>query len=324
MKTLIKSKYKATDVGEANQFLGITLTRKIPDQTLSMDQTAKVTDYVTQHGIEDSKIQDLPLSVPLTAKPDEEKVMHSQYQQISGQLQYLAGTTRPDICYAASVLARFNNHPTKEHWKAMRNTLKYLNGTRNLQLTYQGTSQNLPDCIQITVYSDADYAGESDTRRSRTGYAILIMGGLVAWQSKLQPTISLSTTEAEYQAATAAVKEALWMKNFIDQLLNPEKVEIVVKVDNQSALRLLKNPQSVSRAKHIDVQHHFLRERAIREEVDFRYCPTEKMWADYLTKRLPKEKFKTCISKLGMYSPEVELSGSVERTTLSEGNSPTL
>jgi len=150
------------------------------------------------------------------------------------------------------------------------------------------------------------------------------MGGLVAWQSKLQPTISLSTTEAEYQAATGAVKEALWMKNFIDQLLNPEKVEIIVQVDNQSALRLLKNPQSVSRAKHIDVQHHFLRERAIREEVVFRYCPTEKMWADYHTKGLPKEKFKTFISKLGMYSPEVELSWSVERTTLSEGNSLTL
>jgi len=140
MKTLIKSKDKATDVGEAIQFLGITLIRKIPDQTLCMDQIAKVTDYVTQHGIEDNKVQDLPLFVPLTVKHDEEKVMHCQYEQISGQLQYLAGTTRRDICYAASVLARFNNHPTKEHWKAMRNTLKYLNGTKNLQLTYQGTS----------------------------------------------------------------------------------------------------------------------------------------------------------------------------------------
>lgn len=302
MKNLIKSRYKAVDCGEAHHFLGITIERNRDHKILTMDQMNKVNGYIKEHGIEDSKPNHLPLSVPLENHEDKEQINHTQYQKISGQLQYLAGTTRPDICHAASALARYNARPTQEHWNAIRGTLKYLNGTRNVKIIYRGTTENIKENIQIDVYSDADYGGETDTRRSRTGYAIVLMGSLVSWQSKLQPTIALSTTEAEYQATTSAVKEVLWIKNFLDQLINPKNISINVYVDNQSALHLLKNPQSISRTKHIDVQHHFLRERAMRSEVSFIFCPSEEMWADYLTKRLNKEKFKKCISNLGISS----------------------
>lgn len=184
-------------------------------------------------------------------------------------------------------------------------------------MRYKGSAEN-PQEIHITAYSDADYAGNKECRRSRTGYAIIIMGGLIGWQSKLQPTIATSTTEAEYQAASAAIKETLWMRNLLKQLLEPKKITVTVMIDNQSTLRLLRNPQSVTQAKHIDVQHHFIRERAMRAEVNLVYCRTEEMWADYLTKQVPSEKFKNCIKNLGMITPQRELSGSVEKHGFNE------
>ena len=99
------------------------------------------------------------------------------------------------------------------------------------------------------------------------------MSGLVSWQSKLQTTIASSTTEAEYQVATSAIKGGLWIRDFIQQLLETSQVKVTIHIDNQSTLRLLKNPQFVTKAKNIDIQHHFIRERAMREDVELLYCP---------------------------------------------------
>jgi len=321
IKDLIKQEYKATDMGEANHFLGLTIKRNRKLRMLEMNQHSKISEYLEQHGITESKGKETPLSVPLDKEPNEEICEQTTYQKIVGQLQYLGATTRPDITQAASALARYNSCPSKMHWNAIRGTLKYLNGTKELTLEYRGTEECIQEHIQITAFSDADYANNKETRRSRTGYAIITMGALVAWQSKLQPTIATSTTEAEYQAAAATIKETLWIRNLLKQLMKPKDVKVNILIDNQSALRLLKNPQSVTQAKHIDVQHHFIRERAMREEVELMYCPTERMWADYLTKPIPAPKFKECIQNLGMTLPEIMPSGSVGKDTFSQKDS---
>ena len=321
IKDLIKKVYKATDMGEANHFLGLTIKRDRKMKILEMNQQNKVTEYLEQHGVTDSKNKETPLSVPLDNEPNGEISERITYQKIVGQLQYLGSTTRPDLTQAASALARYNSCPSKIHWNALRGTLKYLNGTRELTLQYRATEEKTNNQILITAFSDADYANNKETRRSRIRYAIMTMGALVAWQSKLQPTIATSTTEAEYQAAAATIKEALWMRNLVKQLLEPKTIKVEILIDNQSALRLLKNPQSVTQAKHIDVQHHFIRERAMREEIELMYCPTESMWADYLTKPIPAPKFKQCIQSLGMKLPEIMPSGSVGKNALSQKDS---
>ena len=150
--------------------------------------------------------------------------------------------------------------------------MKYLKGTQDLHVVYTRTTET----IHIKTYSDAEYASDKENRRSRTGYAIQVLGGLVSWQSKSQQTIATSTTEAEYQATFVAIKEHLWIRNLLKQLLNPRQVKVTILIDNQSTLRLLKTPHSVTRAKHIDVQHHFIREQAMRNEVDMEYCGTKK------------------------------------------------
>jgi hypothetical protein len=120
---------------------------------------------------------------------------------------------------------------------------------------------------------DTDYAGELDTRRSTTGYVFILAGGAILWSSRLQVTVAVSTVEAEYMGAASAVKEALWLKKLARDL-GLEIGQICIKGDNQGALKLLKHSMSTQRSKHIDVMHHFARERFLRGEVSFEYCRT--------------------------------------------------
>ena len=131
-------------------------------------------------------------------------------------------------------------------------------------------------------YTDADYAGDLDTRRSTTGYVFIMNGGAISWQSKRQPTVAVSTTEAEYMAAAHAVKEALWLRKLLEEFrLDPGT--ITIKADNQSAIKIIKNPVTSARSKHIDMIYHFARERVARREVKFEYVRTDLMIADTLT-----------------------------------------
>jgi hypothetical protein len=184
--------------------------------------------------------------------------------------------------------------PTTVHWQAAKGVLRYLAGTPDYGITF-GNSGDL----QLTGYCDADYAGDIDTRRSTTGYVFTLNGGAISWQSKRQPTVAASTTEAEYMAAAAAVKEGLWLRKLLSDLgLTYTSVNILA--DNQSAIKILRNPISSLRSKHIDVIHHFARERVMRKEVIFSYTPTNLMVADVLTKACAGEKFMFCCGAMGL------------------------
>ena len=147
--------------------------------------------------------------------------------------------------------------------------------------------------MDLMGYSDADYAGDLDTRRSTTGYVFMLNGGVISWSSRLQPTVAASTAEAEYMAASQAVKEALWLRKLTTDLGGDLKT-MQLYTDNQAALTLLKNPIASARSKHIDIIYHFARERVARKEVKFDYCPTAKMIADIMTKALAEGKFVAC------------------------------
>ena len=171
--------------------------------------------------------------------------------------------------------------------------MRYLAGTTDYSLTFTGGNLNL------TGYCDADYAGDTDTRRSTTGYVFMLNGGAITWSSKRQPTVAASTTEAEYMAAGSACKEALWLRKLAKDLgLNAGAVTIGS--DNQGAIKLLRNPVTSMRSKHIDVVHHFTRERVSRGEINYHYVNTNDMIADALTKPLPPTKFIACRNGMGM------------------------
>jgi len=172
--------------------------------------------------------------------------------------------------------------------------LRYVNTTKSYGITFGGSDMTLHG------YCDADYAGDLDTRRSTTGYVFMLNGGAISWSSRRQPTVAASTTEAEYMAAAYATKEALWLRK-LSANLGLHNPTITIQADNQSAIKLLKNPITSSRSKHIDVIYHFARERVARKEITFQYVTTDKMISDTLTKPVPEHKHKFCCTGMGVH-----------------------
>jgi hypothetical protein len=184
--------------------------------------------------------------------------------------------------------------PTEHHWNTAKGVLRYLAATVDCGIMF------MKGAGHVIGYCDSDFAGDVDTRRSTTGYVFLLNGGAVSWSSKLQQTVALSTAEAEYMSAASAVKEALWLRKLMFDFGWRSSEPIMIRCDNQAALKLLVNPIVSARSKHIDVLHHFARERVARREVCFEYCRTEHMIADCLTKAVPEHKFRLCCQGMGL------------------------
>jgi hypothetical protein len=298
VKNALLSAFDARDLGEASTYLGINIYRDWESKTIKISQDRMITDLVNKYGVVDGKVRSIPLSPSVKLVKGEGDILDKAvypYSQLVGSLMYLAVCTRPDISYAVGSLARYMAKPTTVHWQAAKGVLRYLAGTIDYGITYGKTKDNL------LGYCDADYAGDIDTRRSTTGYVFLFNGGAITWQSKRQPTVAASTTEAEYMAAAAAVKEGLWLRKLATDLeMLDGAAAIDIMADNQSAIKLLRNPISSLRSKHIDVVHHFARERVLRKEVTFTYTATNTMVADILTKALTGDKFIYCVKRMGL------------------------
>ncbi|KAJ9525751.1 hypothetical protein QJQ45_003431 [Haematococcus lacustris] len=285
VKKQLSSAFKLKDLGEARWFLGMQLTRDRAEGTIKLDQHKFIQELVTANSKSAAHSKPLPMApaVKLVREGDALDTTLHHYSALVGSLLYLTCCTRPDIAFAVGALARHMSAPTKQHWAAACSVLCYLKGSADQGLLFGGVSG-------LQGFSDADYAGDKDTARSTTGYIFTLNGGAISWSSRLQPTVAMSTAEAEYMAASSAAKEALWLRKLMRDLqLDASCVHLGC--DNQAAIQLLHNPMATSRAKHIDVHHHFVRERISRGEVAFHYCHTSSMLADILTKPLAAVQF---------------------------------
>lgn len=186
---------------------------------------------------------------------EESETVSYQYREAIGSLMYLALVTRPDIAYAVGVLSRFMEEPKIIHVNAVKRIMRYVKSTVNFGIYYEGAQTS-----NLVGFSDADYAGDCKTRRSTSGNVFVYNGGVVSWSSERQKSVALSTTESEFIAACNAVKELIWLKRLRNALVGRDDV-VELNIDNQSAIRLIKNPEFHKRTKHIDVCYHFIREK---------------------------------------------------------------
>ena len=175
----------------------------------------------------------------------------------------------------------------------MKRIFRYLRGTYDVGLIYGGDTR----CL-VTGYSDSDYAGDVDTRRSMTGYVFTLGGSVVSWKATLQPTVTLSTTEAEYMALTAAAKEGIWLKGLVSSL-GLHHDHAIVYCDSLSAICLAKDQVHHERTKHIDVRYHFLRSES---RIKVKKVGTADNPADMFTKPVPHSKFQHCLDLLNVTS----------------------
>ena len=170
-----------------------------------------------------------------------------------------------------------------------------MKGTVNFGLWYI-KSEN----FTLMAYSDADWAGCVDDRRSTSGGAFYLGKSLVSWHSKKQESVALSTAEAEFIAATATCTQVLWMKRQIEDLKVQCQSPIIIKCDNQSAINISKNPVQHSRTKHIDIKYHFLKDQVAQNVVKLEFISTNEQVADIFTKPLPKDVFERLRVLLGV------------------------
>jgi hypothetical protein len=211
-----------------------------------------------------------------------------------GSLNYLT-TTRPDIAYSVSILSQFMAKPHENHWKAAKRVIQYLKGTIDFRIEYTNDFD-----VELTGFSDSDWAGDPDDMKSTIGYAYSIGSGIVSWSSKKQPTVSLSSTEAEYKTLCTATCEAIWLKRILEDVGEKQKVPTIIQYDNQSSIKLANNPVYHARSKHIETHYNFVREKIQSNEIDVLYCNTNDNAADIFTKPLRKAKFVICRDKIGV------------------------
>jgi len=221
-----------------------------------------------------------------------------------GSLMYLMIGTRPDIAAAVSIISQFASNPTILHHQAAKRIIRYIKGTINLKLNYE-EKLNYGDVRErepmLIGYSDANWGNDVNTRRSTTGYIFYLSGGAISWSSKRQATVALSSTEAEYMALTQATKEAIWLRGLLAELNYTQERATTLFEDNQSAIALAKNPVHHARSKHIDIQHHFIREKIESNEIEISYKSTDDMIADALTKPLARPRFAKLIDEMGLH-----------------------
>lgn len=215
------------------------------------------------------------------------------YRSIIGSLLYLTAS-RPDLCFSVGLCARYQSQPRESHLKAVKRIIRYVSGTTDFGIWYSKDSPLL-----LAGYSDADWAGDSDDRKSTTGGCFYIGNNLVSWYSKKQNSISLSTAEAEYIAAGSCCSQLLWMKQMIAEYGYVQD-NIIVYCDNTSAINISKNPVQHSRTKHIDIRHHFIRELVENKTIKLEHVATEVQHADIFTKSLDATRFELLRKTIGV------------------------
>ena len=290
--------FEVSDLGELRRFVGLEVERNRDQRTITIKQSRYIQTVLERFNMQDSHPVHTPLdpNVKLTLTPsDQDPLTDIPYATAIGSLMYAAVATRPDISFAVQTLSQFTSRPSQAHWTAIKRVLHYLKGTQALGITYG----LIPDTT-ILGFSDADWGADIVDRRSVSGYIYTTAGGAISWSSKKQPTVALSSMEAEYMALTHATKEALWLRTLATDLGFNITGPMSIQTDNQSAIAFAHNDQFHPRSKHIDIRHHFVRERIISNEIQVTHCASEDNSADLLTKALARPSHEAQLARIGL------------------------
>ena len=280
-------------MGELQYFLGLQINQSAAG--IFIHQSKYVNDLLKRFALENITAKATPMSTTVKLTKDEQgtPVDITKYRGMIGSLLYLTAS-RPDIMYSVCLCARFQSQPKESHLNAVKRIFKYLKGTSDLGIFYPSSSS-----FDLIGFSDADYAGSQVDRKSTSGACEFLGDCLVAWHSKKQTSVALSTAEGEYIAAGSCCAQILWMQQTL-QDFGIFYTNIPIYCDNTSAINISKNPVMHSRTKHIDVRHHFLRDNVSKGNIELIYISTDKQRADIFTKPLGEDRFCLMRRELGM------------------------
>lgn len=284
-------------VSDARQYIGLEIDQE--DEAITIRQEKYVEKILKEFEMTDCK----PVKTPSTAESKTSgETTNAPFKEAVGALMFLSNVSRPDISFATGKVARAASKPTNSDWMNVKRILRYLRGTTDIRISYPRSGS-----LELRAFSDADYAGDENTRKSTTGSVLTINDSPVSWSSKLQKTVSLSTTEAEYNALAETTKEVLWTRSLLEELGVRQEKSTTIYNDNQSTLKLVNNDDACRRTKHMAVKVHFVRDEVKQETINTMFIPTTEQKADFLTKALPRESYEKNRSSLRMTSKKTAL-----------------
>ena len=268
VKKDLGDKFEVKDMGKLHHFLGTKVLQDKQNGEVWIGQPAYTQKVLCKFKMENAKAVDTPVdasSKPVKTNEDSESNDIEQFPSAVGSLLYLSTMTRPDITYAVSNVAQFCANPPKEHWIAVKRIMLYLVGTMCLGLLYK--KNQLKSCAG---FSDADWAGDPDGRKSTSGYIFQLSGAAISWRSKKHAYVALSTAEGEHIALASAAQAAVWVRQLLTDLRSNREEATRIYEENQSAICLAKNPQFHGRTKHIGIKYQFIREQVENGNVELK------------------------------------------------------
>nr|GEV20990.1 retrovirus-related Pol polyprotein from transposon TNT 1-94 [Tanacetum cinerariifolium] len=226
------------------------------------------------------------------------KVDETEYKSLVGSLMYLT-VTRPDLMYAVCFISRFMSDPKEDHLALAKKILRYVKSTFDFGLLYERNSKS-----KLEVYTDSDYARDVEDRKCTSGYACIMSNATICWSSRKQGIVTLSSTEAEYVAATACACHCVWLMGLLKEMNKEGMSSVEIKCDNSSTIKLAKNPVLHRRTKHIDVRFHYMRNLVNDGKIQLVFCPTTDQVADIMTNPVKLDVFEKMRRKLGVQKIE--------------------
>ncbi|KAJ1698432.1 hypothetical protein LUZ63_006944 [Rhynchospora breviuscula] len=305
----LQEQFSLKDLGPLHYFLGIEAV--LQSDGLLLTQTKYIKDLLLKTKMHNAKSCTTPIATYITLSKEEGEPFDDPhlYRSVVGALQY-ATLTRPDISYAVNKVSQFMQSPTIIHWTAVKRILRYLCGTPTHGLLIHSSSS-----LAIHAYSDSDWAGCPDDRRSTSGFCIYLGSNLISWSAKKQPTVSRSSTEAEYRSLALTCTEILWLQYLLQEinvnLPNPPTLWC----DNIGATFLASNPMFHARTKHIEIDYHFVRERIAAQELRVLFICSKDQIADVMTKPLSTNRFTFLRNKLNVFTNTLVCGGGIAQDT---------
>ncbi|XP_055522372.1 uncharacterized protein LOC129716564 [Wyeomyia smithii] len=219
----------------------------------------------------------------------------TKYRSLVGGLLYLACNTRPDVAACTAILGRKFSDPTEADWTAAKRVLRYLKKTVNYSLRLGGDLRQ-----PLVGYSDSDWAGDVNSRKSTSGFVFFHGGALISWASRLQTSIALSSMEAEYLALSEGCQETVWLRQLLCDFGEEQETPTVVNEDNQGCIAFVRTERCNRRSKHIDTREKFVKNLCEKKVIELRYCSTDQMIADVMTKPLGPSKHQQFCEMMGL------------------------
>ena len=290
----MSSNFEMSDLGKLTYYLGIEVLQE--EEGISLKQERYAKKILEEAGMDECKAVLTPMisGLELSKAPNEKSIDGQEYRKVIGCLRYLLHTS-PDLSYAVGVLSRYMHDPKESHEAALKQVLRYLQGTTSHGI-YFGKG-NKPGLVG---FSDASHSVDEDDGRSTGGHVFYLNECLITWCSQKLQVVALSSCEAEFMAATDAAKQAIWLQDLFAEVIGTTCERVTIRVDNKSAIALTKNPVFHGRSKHIHRKYHFIRECVENGQILVEHVPGVNQRADILTKALAKIKFKEMRDLIGV------------------------